>query len=253
MDSRKEAVLEAIVREYIETGIPVGSILIAQKYSFPFSSATIRAEMSELERLGFLTHPHTSAGRIPTEKGYRYFVNMIEQEERLLSREGLVARKRIEPYENSFEGQLESASRVLSELTRNMGFAGTHNEIYSHGLGNLFSYPELLDPIKLLKTAELIDNLAHFVRELPSNFGTKIYIGSEVPIGKSAGCSVVISEFDSNLGGYGFLGIVGPTRMSYEKGLSAINEVKNILEKESEKTTRPRQKNASAKKRKPKR
>lgn len=243
MDSRKESILEAIAREYIETGIPVGSILIASKYSFPFSPATIRAEMSELERLGYLTHPHTSAGRIPTEKGYRYFVGMIEQEEKLLEREGLVARKRLESYENSFERQLETASRVLSELTRNMGFAGTRDELYSHGLGNLFSYPELLDPIRVLKTAELIDNLTGLVRELPINFGTKILIGSEIPIGKSAGCSVLISEFDSSLGGYGYLGIVGPTRMSYEKGLSVISEVKNILEdnREKRKTSKRRQ------------
>lgn len=233
MDSRKEAILEAIVREYVETGVPVGSIVIAKKYSFPFSPATIRAEMSELERLEFLTHPHTSAGRIPTEKGYRYFVDLMEQEERLLAREGLVAKKRIGSFENNFERQLESASQVLSELTRNMGFAGTHNEIYSHGLGNLFSYPELLEPTQVLKTAELIDNLTHFIRELPEDFGTKIYIGSEVPIGKSAGCSVVISEFKSPLGIYGYLGIVGPIRMSYEKNLSAVNEVKNILEEKN--------------------
>jgi heat-inducible transcriptional repressor len=247
MDSRKESILEAIVREYIETGLPVGSLLIARKYSFPFSPATIRAEMSELERANFLTHPHTSAGRIPTEKGYRYFVNMIEQEERLLDREGLVARKRLESFESSFDRQLETASRVLSELTRNMGFAGTRDELYSHGLGNLFSYPELLDPIRVLKTAELIDNLTGLIRELPINFGTKILIGSEVPIGKAAGCSVVISEFDTSLGGYGYLGIVGPTRMSYEKSLSAINEIKIILEEGSEK-----RKESTSKRKKPK-
>ena len=238
MDSRKESILEAVVREYIETGIPVSSLLIAEKYSFPLSPATIRAEMSELERLGFLTHPHTSAGRTPTEKGYRYFVNMIEQEERLIERQGLVARKRIGSVEATLEKRLETASRVLSEITRNMGFAGTQDEIYSHGLGNLFSYPELLDPTRVLKTAELIDNLTYFIRELPLNFGTKILIGSEVPIGKSAGCSVVISEFKSEIGDYGYLGIIGPIRMSYEKSLSAINEVKDILEEKNEKTER---------------
>ena len=235
MDSRKEAILEAIIREYVETGVPIGSFSIAEKYSFPFSSATIRAEMSELERLGFLTHPHTSAGRIPTEKGYRYLVDLIEEEEKLLEREGLVAKKRIESIEDSFERQLQSASQVLSEITKNMGFAGTNKEIFSYGLGNLFSYPELLDPERLLKTADLIDNLSHFVKELPRNAETRVYIGSEMPIGKSAGCSVLVSRFESPFGHLGYLGIIGPTRMSYEKKLSAISEVKNILEKKSEK------------------
>jgi len=234
MDSRREAILEAIVREYIETGIPVGSLLVAKKYSFPFSPATIRAEMSELERFGYLTHPHTSSGRIPTEKGYRYFVNMIEQEEKLLRREELVARKRMDSAEISPEKQLESASRVLSEITRNMGFAGTKDEIHSYGLGNLFSYPDMIEPTKLLKTAELIDNLMYLIRELPTNFETKILIGSDIPIGKSAGCSLVISEFDS-IWGSGYIGVIGPIRMSYKKSLSAVKEVKSILEENNEK------------------
>lgn len=234
MDSRKEAVLEAIVREYTEFGMPVGSLTLLEKFSFPYSTATIRAEMAELERLGYLAQPHTSAGRIPTEKGYRYFVDMLENEAQLLRREGVVARKRILSQKDSWDRQLNAASEVLSDLTRNMGFAGVTDEIHSHGLGNLFSYPELLDPARILKTAELVDNLHGLMRELPKNFGTRIYIGSEVPIGKSAGCSIIVSEFESSFGDYGYLGIIGPTRMSYEKNLSAINEVKDILEEKNE-------------------
>jgi heat-inducible transcriptional repressor len=230
MNSRQEAILEAIVRDYTESGIPVGSLSITEKYSFPFSPATVRAEMSELERLGYLTHPHTSAGRIPTERGYRYFVDMLEQEEVLLQRRGLAAKKRIDSFESNFGRQLDSASQVLSEITQNMGFAGTLDEIYSHGLGNLFSYPELLLPERALKTAELIDNLSFLLRELPAELETRTYIGSEVPIGKTAGCSVVVTKFISPDRRRGYLGIVGPTRMSYEKNISAINEIKNILE-----------------------
>jgi heat-inducible transcriptional repressor len=230
MNTRQEAILEAVVREYTESGIPVGSLSITEKYSFPFSSATVRAEMSELERLGYLSHPHTSAGRIPTERGYRYFVDMIEGEEKLLQRRSQAARKRIESFESNFGRRLNSASQVLSEITQNMGFAGTLDEIYSHGLGNLFSYPELLSPDRALKAAELIDNLSFFLKELPTDLGTRTYIGSEVPVGKAAGCSVVIARFTSPEGRRGYLGIVGPTRMSYEKNISAINEIKNIME-----------------------
>ncbi len=236
LDPRKEAILEAIVREYAESGIPVGSLTISEKYSFPLSSATIRAEMAELERDGYLTHPHTSAGRIPTEKGYRYYVGLIEGEKKLIGRSEHVARKRISSFNDNFERQLDAASRVLSEITRNMGFAALPDEIFSHGLPNLLANQEFIDPVQIIKTAELIDNLTDFLRELPTNFGTRVYIGSEVPIGKAAGCSVVVSEFESPYGNYGYLGIVGPTRMSYEKSLSAVSEVKKILEEKSDKT-----------------
>jgi heat-inducible transcriptional repressor len=248
LDLRKESILEAIVREYTDTGVPVGSLTLAEKYSFPLSPATIRAEMSELEREGYLSHPHTSAGRIPTEKGYRYFVDLLEKERGLLGKGKYVARKRISSHADSFERQLSTASEVLAEITRSMGFAGYLGEIHSHGLSSLFSYPELSDSAKILKTAELIDNLSKLVRELPQDFGTKVYIGSEIPVGKAAGCSVIVSEFESPLGSYGYLGIVGPTRMSYEKSLSAVSEVKNILEEESAKEEKKQ--NKSEKKRK---
>jgi len=235
MNSRQEAILEAIVREYVTTGVPVGSLFITDKYSFPFSPATVRAEMSELERLGYLASPHTSAGRIPTERGYRYFVDMIESEKKLLYRRSQAAKKRIGSFEDNFGRRLDSASQVLSEITQNMGFAGTIDEIYSHGLGNLFSYPELLLPDRALKTAELIDNLSYFLRELPADFETRAYIGSEVPIGKTAGCSVVVTRFISPDGRRGYLGVVGPTRMSYEENLSALKEIKNIMETKNDK------------------
>jgi len=235
LDSRKEAILEAVVREYIESGQPVGSIIIVEKFQFPFSTATVRAEMAELERLGFLTHPHTSAGRIPTEIGYRYFVDMIEAERALAAREEHAVHKRLASIHDRFERQLDAASEVLSELTRSMGFAGTSGSIFSHGLGNLFSFPELLDPMQIIKTAELIDNLDLLYDELPKNFGTRIYIGSEAPIGKSAGVSIILSEFQSPIGARGYLGIMGPMRMSYERNLAAINEVKNALEEKDAK------------------
>jgi len=230
MDARKEAILEAVVSEYIETGQPVGSLVLARKYQFPLSTATIRAEMAELERLGFLTHPHTSAGRIPTQLGYRYFVNLIKKEEVLLAREELAAQKRLSAMEDRFERQLETASQVLSELTRNMGFAGLSGEVFSHGLGNLFSNPEFLEPARIIKAAELIDNLNLLLSELPPGAGTKIYIGSEAPIGKSAGVSIILSEFESPFGSQGYLGVVGPMRMSYDRCLSVVRGVKEILE-----------------------
>lgn len=230
MDSRKEAILDAVVREYTETGIPVGSVALIHKYEFPYSPATIRAEMAELERLGYLMHPHTSAGRIPTEWGYRFVVNMMEEEKALLAPESIVAKKRILSMHDRYERKLETASQVLSDLTSSIAFAGFPGEIFSHGLGNLFSQPEFLEPGKVMKAAEIIDNLERLVDELPSDFDTQVYIGSESPIGKSAGCSMVVSQFRTPYGVNGYLGVVGPMRMSYPRALSAIKEIRKVLE-----------------------
>src|SRR5689334_8909354 len=80
MTPRQENILAAIVEAYAETAEPVGSLALSRR--FGYSSATIRAEMAELENQGFITHPHTSAGRIPTDKGYRHYVNgLVNQDE----------------------------------------------------------------------------------------------------------------------------------------------------------------------------
>jgi transcriptional regulator of heat shock response len=232
LNTRREAILEAIVREYTETGVPVASVVMTERYQFPFSTATIRAEMAELEREGYLGHPHTSAGRVPTEKGYRYFVNMIKEERALLAPESVVAKKRIFSASDHYEKKVEAASKVLAELTRNIAFSGFPGEIYSSGLGHLFSQPEFVDPYSALKAAEIVDNLNALVGELPREFDTEVYIGSEAPIGKGAGCSLVVSQFRMPDGGRGYLGVVGPMRMSYPKTIAAIKEVRKVLEEQ---------------------
>jgi heat-inducible transcriptional repressor len=205
-------------------------VIIVNKYQFPFSSATVRAEMAELERLGYLTHPHTSAGRIPTETGYRYFVNMIEEENSLLAPESTVSRRSILSTGGRYEKQLEVASQILSGLTESTAFVGFSGEIFSHGLGNLFSQKEFLNPDRVIGAAEIIDNLGNLLEELPKNFDTQIYIGSESPIGKSAGCSLVISQFRTPYGNNGFLGVIGPMRMSYPRVIASVKELRKVLE-----------------------
>ena len=86
LDERKTKILKAIIRTYLETGEPVGSRTISKYTDLNLSSATIRNEMSDLEELGYIVQPHTSAGRIPSDKGYRFYVdNLMEEKDREVS------------------------------------------------------------------------------------------------------------------------------------------------------------------------
>ena len=80
LDSRKVTILKAIIKTYLETGEPVGSRTISKYSDLKLSSATIRNEMSDLEEMGYIIQPHTSAGRIPSDQGYRFYVDQILQE-----------------------------------------------------------------------------------------------------------------------------------------------------------------------------
>ncbi len=118
LDDRKAAILRAVVKEYIDTAQPVGSAHVARIGALNVSPATVRNEMAQLEREGFLAHPHTSAGRIPTDKGYRFFVDDLRADPRTL---GPAERAQVQEFFTRAHGELErmlqDTSRLLSNLT----------------------------------------------------------------------------------------------------------------------------------------
>src|ERR1043166_2330995 len=142
MTSRQEHILKAIVEQYAEVASPVGSSLLAKV--FGVSSATIRAEMAELEREGYISQPHTSAGRVPTDKGYRFYVNNIVAEDTepdSRSERALTARVQ---HGGLPERTIRNAVDTLVELTHNLGLATIGQQLYISGLSNLFRQPEFV-------------------------------------------------------------------------------------------------------------
>lgn len=117
LDDRKASILRAVVQEYIETAQPVGSGRISKAPGVDVSSATVRNEMATLETEGYLVQPHTSAGRIPTEKGYRYFVDTIGSPGALRSEQAKQVSSFFRAAHGEIEEMLEATSRLLSGLT----------------------------------------------------------------------------------------------------------------------------------------
>jgi heat-inducible transcriptional repressor len=115
LDKRKKRILQAIVEEYIETAEPVSSGNLVKELEC--SSATIRNEMAELERIGFLEKPHTSAGRVPSQKGYRYYVDELIRDDKLSKKEMEIIRERLETKVNDLEDLTRIATTTLSEIT----------------------------------------------------------------------------------------------------------------------------------------
>lgn len=120
--ARKEKILQAVVHVYINTGRPVGSSTILENYRLNLSSATIRNVLAELEKDGYLTHPHTSAGRVPTDKGYRFYVNSIAHVQRLAVEEEQRIRDEYLRKRAEIEDLMQTTTRVLSALSHCTGF-----------------------------------------------------------------------------------------------------------------------------------
>ena len=117
LDERKAAILRAVVEQYIETAQPVGSSHVAHKGVVDVSPATVRNEMAVLERDGYLVQPHTSAGRIPTDKGYRYYVDQIAQPGPLPAPQRQTIKQFFDSAHGAIEQMLHDTSRLLSDLT----------------------------------------------------------------------------------------------------------------------------------------
>ena len=228
MTERQEKILRAIVEEYAEVASPVGSQLLAK--AFGVSSATIRSEMAELERQGYIEQPHTSAGRIPSDKGYRHYVNMSSEDNKSSNRgeRALTARigDGVVP-----ERAIKNTVDTLVELTQNLGVATIGNQLYMSGLSNLFGQPEFINSGQVKEVAKLLDNLEPWLREAAPNKPLSVYIGAENPIGRNSGCSLIISKFRSPYSDKSFIGVLGPTRQSYREVMGLVKNAGEMLEK----------------------
>lgn len=232
MTERQQKILSAIIEEYAEVAVPVGSSLLAR--AFDVSSATIRAEMAELERLGFIMQPHTSAGRVPTDKGYRFYVNELNNNEqaginRPERRSELALAARVQRG-GVPERMIRNAVDTLVELTHNLGLATIGDQLYMSGLSNLFGQPEFIQTGQVQQVAQLLDNLEPWLREAAPNKPLSVYIGRENPIGRTAGCSLIISRFGSPYSDRSYIGTLGPTRQSYRDVMTLVRRAGQELE-----------------------
>ncbi|MBI2626419.1 MAG: hypothetical protein HYW69_02400 [Candidatus Nealsonbacteria bacterium] len=206
---RQSEVLNRIVREYISLAEPVSSKLLEKKHKFGVSPATIRNEMQKLTDEGYLSQPHTSAGRVPTDKGYRFFVDELLKDhlndlERDLNKE----------VGDSLEF-IKTATRFLAEGSSELalGYSAGQKIVWKEGWQDIFEEPEFLEPGLAASFAKMLDDFEENIEEifLPE---IKIYIGNENPVSKTNDFSIITAGFPG-----GLLALLGPKRMSYDKNI----------------------------------
>lgn len=235
MTERQKDILFAIIEEYAEMAAPVGSVTLAKL--FDVSSATIRAEMARLEDMGLIAQPHTSAGRIPTDNGYRLYVNSLVEEDEAREapiepdRGAHAIEVRISSQKSQADWAIRTAVDTLVDLTGNLGIGTIGSHLYVAGISSLFAQPEFSEAVTVRKVAKLLDNLEPWLREAQPGDPLNVYIGAENPIGKTSGVSLIISRFRSPYSDRSYIGVLGPTRQSYGKVMSLVRSAGIMLEK----------------------
>jgi len=225
MDKRKELILKTIIKEHIKTAQPVGSEGLVDKYNLDISSATVRNEMAELEELGFIAQPHTSAGRIPTEKAYNFYLENLS-EERLSEAEVKVFEKLLAEKD---EENFKQAAKAMAKISQTAIFWAFHKyDLYYTGISNLLHQPEFRETNLIYDISEVIDRVDEIIGSIFNDlkYGPQILIGSKNPFGAYCGTVVAKYKLGDNIG---LVGILGPVRMNYEKNLALVKFINNIL------------------------
>ncbi len=228
LDQRKENLLKAIVQEYVRTAEPVGSSFLVSKYRLGVSPATIRNDMAELEEEGFIAAPHTSAGRIPTEAGYRYYIQNFLSPKPSKSRQLEEFRKKA-VMEGDKEELLKSVAKFLAVNTGEAVIVGlSPRHYYSTGFSGLFAKPEFAEAAFMRDFSEIMDRLDEVMEVLwgtvPDNI--QILVGHESPFGNR--CGTIVTRF--NTGDMsGILGVLGSLRMNYDRNYSLISYARKML------------------------
>jgi heat-inducible transcriptional repressor len=226
MEGRKKDILEAIVKEHVATGSPVGSSFLVEKCKLDCSSATVRNVMVELEEDGYIMQPHTSAGRVPTEKAYNLFLEELQKGQKRLKK---LRDKELKDLDDSLvnfeESSLREAAKALAALTQTAVFWAFHkNNLYYTGLSNLFHQPEFANSGLVYNISAVIDRMDEIIDRVFESVGEKpeVLIGKQNPFGDF--CGSILAKYRCGTQ-TGMVGIIGPMRMDYERNLGVVEHI----------------------------
>lgn len=228
LDNRKKRILEAIIEEYVQTAEPVSSGSIVKHYDLGCSSATIRNDMAELEDIGYLDKPHTSAGRIPSNKGYRFYVDTLLKDDKLTQKEIQYIKSRLAEKVSEFEELTRIATETLSEITNyTTMLINQNNDIEFNLLKNMFNFPEMQRIDTAQNLIKLLDEKEILLEEIRTaiNEDIDIHIGNENDTDVLKDFSIITYNHVLNGKYMGTIGIIGPTRMNYSKVISLMKYI----------------------------
>jgi transcriptional regulator of heat shock response len=230
--SRRKAVLAATINKYIKQASPVASEDIADE--FDLSSATIRNIFVELEQDGYLAHPYTSGGRMPTNKGYRYYVDFLTSQIELLDAEKEPIIREYSKQIDRLEDALEKTSELISAVTHYAGIVYLpqwQDKIFYNGISFILDQPEFHDFERMRHLIRMIENKRQLLEIINRDIAdsVKIYIGEELDCPEMETCSLVVSTCRLKNKPAGRLAVLGPMRMEYNRIIPTLEYISEVF------------------------
>lgn len=244
LGERQREVLRAVILEHLASAHPVPSAVLARRYDFGVSPATLRSELADLEDLGLLTHPHTSAGRVPTDLGYRYFVEALMPRSELRGEERVTLSHQFAQAQRDETQWPRLAAAALARVTAEAAIvtalasaaqlrrSDAVREIYYDGILNILAQPEFDTTARVREMFAVLEDHIRLSRLLPEALregDVHVSIGGEHRLEPLRGCSLVFARYGAGERTVGYVGVVGPTRMDYPRTIGAVRYVGGLM------------------------
>ncbi|MDP2735397.1 MAG: hypothetical protein Q8P12_04265 [bacterium] len=208
---RQKTILESLVEGYIQSAHPISSQWLEEEAGFDFSPATIRNELLALTERGYLEQPHVSAGRVPTDRGYRFLVDEIMEE--------LKERELAQEVADHF-ALLEQLTGSSSALV--LGYVPGSRRIFQEGWERLLREPEFGERSSLWNLTKFVEDVAKRMAGFLPAKAMEVYIGKENPFSKVKDFTVIVRRYGDDSGRDGLVAMVGPRRMEYGKNIELL-------------------------------
>lgn len=233
LTDRQQALLKAIIEEYIETAEPIGSEVIERKHSLGVSPATIRIEMARLTDMGYLRQPHTSAGRTPTSVGMRFYIQELMKEKQLPITAEVSIKEKMWQQRYKQERLLKEAVLALSQRLDMLGLAiDDDGQLYYAGAANILDWPEFYDIDVTRFVLSLFDEnprLQEIIGKAVGSDPVHILFGEEMEFEYLRPTSFVFAKYEVGNDKTGVVGVIGPARMNFALVLPYVKYVRNLL------------------------
>jgi heat-inducible transcriptional repressor len=231
-DGRRKAILTSVIDRYIKEAIPVASETLARE--FDLSSATIRNIFAELEDSGYITHPYTSGGRIPTNRGYRYYVDFLISQLKVMDEEKEHIVKEYKKEISRLEDVLENTSEVIAKITHYAGivsFLEWQDKFFYKGISFILEQPEFRDLDKMRILIKMVEEKRRLLDIINRDFNgkVKVYIGEELDCPEMLGCSLVVSTYSHKNRPSGRIAVLGPMRMEYSHIIPTVEYISDVV------------------------
>lgn len=236
LTARQTQILKSVIEEYIETASPVGSETLDKKFNMGVSSATIRNEMATLTNMGYLRQPHTSAGRVPSSKALKFYIDQLMEEKRLSVADEVKTKEEVGGSKKDIDTLMHEATQVLANKTHALAIAALDDEdrVWHAGYSNVFMNPEFFTEPESLTTLfsclEQIERLHElFFEKMTGLTPVEVIFGEDLGWPGFSPIGVVATRF--NIRGHsGALGIIGPARLHYQTVIPTVRYFRSLLD-----------------------